>query len=66
MKKKVDRTELYHFLIKMGHFRREELELITDLLPNNVETLERAIYSRFGVGSYKSIIEEIMEDTDNE
>lgn len=59
--KKINRTELYNFLIIKGYFTRKELELITDLLPNTTETLEQAIYSRFGVGSVERIAEEMKE-----
>jgi hypothetical protein len=66
MKTKIDRNELYRFLIKQGLFTRNELELITDLLPNTIETLEKAIYFRFGIGSYEATIQDFLEYNDKE
>lgn len=51
-------NSIYNSLIERGHFTEAELRLVTDMYGSNVETLNKAIYARFGVHDYEQLMEE--------
>jgi hypothetical protein len=46
---------LYRELIERGLFTRKELELITDLVGKNIDTLKDCLWSRYGVMSLEQL-----------
>ena len=54
---------LYDDLIIRGMFTEEELELVTNINGNTVDTLNDCIYCRYG---YRSLEQMDGEDEDNE
>lgn len=51
-------NDLYNNLIDNGYFTEKELQLITDINGYNIETLNNAIYARYGYRDYKQLTEE--------
>lgn len=45
-------------LVQMGLFTEQELQLLTDINGYTIETLNDAIYSRYGYRDYEQIIGE--------
>lgn len=52
-----DVNELYNALIDGDYFTEEELNLLTAINGYNVETLEEAIYARYGYRSFDQMKE---------
>lgn len=50
--------EIYNNLIDNGYFTEKELELITDINGYNLETLNDAIYARYGYRDYEQLTQE--------
>ena len=55
MIKDLDVYDLYEQLIDLGLFTEQELQLVTRINGYNIETLNNAIYARYGVGGMKLI-----------
>ena len=47
--------EIYNNLIDDGFFTEEELELLTNINGYNIDTLNDAIYSRYGYRDYEQL-----------
>lgn len=54
-------TELYNLLVDGGYFTNEELMLLTAINGYNIETLNDAIYARYGYRDYEQ-----MKDSESE
>jgi transcription initiation factor IIE alpha subunit len=52
-----DFYEVYEALVDNGYFTEEELSLLTNINGNTLETLEDAIYCRYGFRSYEQMTE---------
>lgn len=50
--------EIYNNLIDNGYFTEKELELITNINGFNLETLNDAIYTRYGYRDYEQLTQE--------
>lgn len=57
MIKELDVYDLYEQLIELGLFTEQELKLVARINGYNIETLNNAIYARYGVGGMKLISE---------
>lgn len=64
MKKELTPNELYNELIEQGLFTNEELRLLTNINGLSIDTLNDAIYSRFGYRDYNQFME--SENENNE
>jgi len=60
--KKLTVDELWDALVEGGLFTEEELQLVTYIYGYNVETLNAAIYSRYGYRDYEQMMEEREEN----
>jgi len=56
--KKLTTNELWDKLLEQELFTELELQLITDINGFNVETLNDAIYARYGYRDYEQMMEE--------
>lgn len=54
--------EIYQYLIDSGMFTRGELDLLTYVNGYNIDTLEDALYCRYGYRSIEQFIEELEEE----
>ena len=50
--------KIYNELIEKGYFTEEELNLITNINGYSIETLNDCIYARYGLRTYKDLIDE--------
>ena len=57
---------VYNLLIELGMFTEEELKLLTYINGFNMETLEDALYARYGYRSADQLLEEIQEEEEPE
>ena len=57
-------NNLYNTLIDNNYFTSNELDLLTDVCGYNIETLDNAIYARYGYQDCESFLvdENIMEE----
>ena len=55
---KLTLDEIYNNLIDNDLFTEKELELLTDINGYNIDTLNDAIYARYGYRDYEQLIEE--------
>lgn len=62
--KKLIVSELYNELIEQGLFTNDELKLLTNINGLSIDTLNDAIYSRFGYRDYNQFME--SENENNE
>ncbi len=53
---------LYNLLVELGMFTSEELRLLTYINGFNMETLEDALYARYGYRSADQLLEELQEE----
>ena len=53
-----DVNELYDELLNMDLFTKDELQLITNINGYNVDTLNDALFARYGYRDLKQIMEE--------
>lgn len=53
---------LYDLLIDLGMFTKDELNLLTYINGFNMETLEDALYARYGYRSADQLLEELEEE----
>ena len=51
--------DVYNLLIDLGMFTKEELDLLTYINGFNFQTLEDALYCRYGYGSVDQFLEEL-------
>ena len=65
MIKELDVYDLYEQLVELGLFTAEELKLLTRINGYNIETLNNAVYARYGVGGMKLIIKFLQKGKDN-
>ena len=65
MIKDLDVYDLYEQLIDLGLFTEQELQLVTRINGYNIETLNNAIYARYGVGGMKLISKFLQKGEDN-
>lgn len=49
-------NNLYDTLIDNNFFTSEELNLLTDVVGYNIDTLNNAIYARYGYQDYESFL----------
>lgn len=49
----------YHWLLACELFTEQELKLVTDMCGYNIETLDKAVYCRFGYRTVDDLIEEV-------
>lgn len=63
---KITVEDLYDLLIDLGMFTEEELLLLTKINGFNFQTLEDALYCRFGYGSIDQFLEELQEEEEEE
>ena len=49
-------NELYDVLVDEGYFTDEELRLLTNINGNSIETLNDAIFSRYGYRDYEQML----------
>lgn len=64
-----DVDQIYDLLIELELFTREELNLLTYINGFNMETLEDALYARYGYRDVDQLLEELNgenEDDDGE
>lgn len=54
--------ELWDCLVNSGMFTNEELRLLTNINGYNMDTLNDAIYSRYGFRDYEQMIEYFLND----
>ena len=57
--KKITVEELFELLIDLNLFTKQELQLITCINGFNLQTLEDALYCRYGYGSVDQFLEEL-------
>lgn len=50
-------NELYDVLVDDGYFTAEELQLLTNINGYSIETLNDAIYARYGYRDYEQMLE---------
>lgn len=66
MKNKGDKmeevTKIFNYLIDYNYFTFEELQLLTNINGYSVETLNDAIYSRYGYRDFNQLIGEDNEE----
>lgn len=48
---------IYDKLIAENYFTEDELELVTNINGYNIDTLNNAIYARYGLRDYKQLFE---------
>ncbi len=53
---------IYNLLVELGMFTEAELNLLTYINGFNMETLEDALYARYGYRSADQFIEELEEE----
>ena len=58
--------DIYQLLIDLGMFTEQELELLTKINGFNFQTLEDALYCRYGYGSIDQFLEELQEEEEEE
>lgn len=63
-KKELTPNELYNELIELGLFTNEELILLTNINGLSIDTLNDAIYSRFGYRDYNQFMESESENNE--
>ncbi len=63
---KYDVDEIYQMLIDLGMFTEKELQLLTYINGFNMNTLEDALYCRFGYRSIEQFLEELEEEEEAE
>lgn len=61
-----DVNYIYDLLIELGMFTEAELQLLTKINGFNIETLEDALYCRYGYGSIDQFIEELEGEEEEE
>lgn len=49
----------YHWLLSCGLFTEQELKLVTDMCGYNIETLDKAVYCRYGYRTVDDLIKEV-------
>lgn len=54
----METTEIYNTLLDLNLFTEDELQLITNMNGYNNDTLNDAIYARFGYRSLEQMLEE--------
>jgi ethanolamine utilization protein EutA (predicted chaperonin) len=59
-----DFNKVYEALIEYGYFTEKELELITNINGNTIETLNDCIYSRFGFHDLGQLLGEEEDEED--
>lgn len=58
--------ELYDLLIDLGMFTKGELDLLIYINGFNFDTLENALYCRYGYRSADQFLEELQEEEEEE
>ena len=58
--------DIYQMLIDLEMFTEEELLLLTKINGFNFQTLEDALYCRFGYGSIDQFLEELQEEEEDD
>ena len=58
--------DIFNLLIELEMFTEQELELLTKINGFNFQTLEDALYCRYGYGSIDQFIEELEEEEEEE
>lgn len=53
---------VFDILIDLGMFTAEELQLLTYINGYNIETLEDALYARYGIRSVEQFLEDLREE----
>lgn len=62
-----DVDQIYELLIELELFTEEELKLLTYINGFNIQTLEDALYARYGYRDVDQLLEELNgEDDDDE
>ena len=56
----------YNLLVELGMFTEAELKLLTYINGFNMETLEDALYARYGYRSADQLLEELQEEEEEE
>lgn len=59
-------TKIFNYLIDYNYFTFEELQLLTNINGYSVDTLNDAIYSRYGFNDFSQLIGEDNEEEDEE
>lgn len=54
--------DIFNLLIELEMFTAEELNLLTYINGFNMETLEDALYARYGIRSVDQFLEELQEE----
>lgn len=54
----------YNWLLSCELFTEAELRLITDLCGYNMDTLDKAVYCRYGYRTVQDLIEEVTGEND--
>ncbi len=49
----------YHWLLACELFTESELKLVTDMCGYNIDTLDKAVFCRYGYRSVDDLIEEV-------
>ena len=55
-------TKLYDELVELGLFTKDELQLVTNMCGYNVETLNNAVYARYGYNNNNRDAEQFIND----
>lgn len=55
-------NELWDLLVSHYYFTRQELKLLTKINGYSIETLNKAIYARYGYRDYQQLIEDNEEN----
>jgi|LSQX01.1.fsa_nt_gb hypothetical protein len=58
--------DVYNLLIDLNMFTKEELDLLTYINGFNFDTLEDALYCRYGYRSADQLLEELQEEEEEE
>ena len=58
--------DIYQLLIDLDMFTEAELKLLTYINGFNIETLEDALYCRYGIRSVDQLLEELQEEEEEE
>ena len=58
--------DIYQLLIDLDMFTEAELKLLTYINGFNMETLEDALYARYGYRSADQLLEELQEEEEEE
>lgn len=54
----------YHWLLFGEYFTEQELKLVTDMCGYNIDTLDKAVYCRYGYRTVQDLIEEVSGEND--